>query len=82
MFNSIAEVLSYLDNHDPSAAALARRRYECLAPWSNEPAAYGREALSRGYAMCEEPVTRVLVDFPPNGFKPPASSRFASANLF
>ncbi|AXI55091.1 Amidophosphoribosyltransferase (plasmid) [Pseudoseohaeicola sp. NH-UV-7] len=62
MFNSIAEVLSYLDNHDPSAAALARRRYECLAPWSNEPAAYGREALSRGYAMCEEPVTRVLVD--------------------
>ncbi|PPB80035.1 erythromycin esterase-like protein [Albidovulum inexpectatum] len=62
MFNSIAEVLAYLDRHDPEAAAMARRRYACLAPWSREPAAYGRESLSRGYAMCEEPVTRVLVD--------------------
>ncbi|SEF76371.1 erythromycin esterase family protein [Jhaorihella thermophila] len=62
MFNSIHEVLAYLDRHDPQAAAQARRRYGCLAPWSREPAAYGRAALSRGHAMCEEPVTRVLVD--------------------
>ena len=26
MFNSIAEVLAYLDAHDPEAASLARRR--------------------------------------------------------
>ncbi|MDJ0640390.1 MAG: erythromycin esterase family protein [Paracoccaceae bacterium] len=62
MFNSMAEVLAYLDAHDPEAASLARRRYGCLAPWSNEPAAYGREVLSRGHAFCEEGVTRVLVD--------------------
>ncbi|MCL5778351.1 erythromycin esterase family protein [Limibaculum sp. FT325] len=62
MFNSIAEVLAYLDAHDPAAAVQARRRYGCLVPWSNEPAAYGRVSLSRGHALCEEPVTRVLVD--------------------
>lgn len=62
MFTSISEVLSYLDQVDPEAAAVARQRYGCLAPWSNEPAAYGRAALTRGYAMCEEPVVRVLVD--------------------
>lgn len=62
MFNSIAEVLAYLDAHDPAPAAAARRRYGCLAPWANEPAAYGRAALTRGHALCEEAVTRVLVD--------------------
>lgn len=62
MFNSISEVLAYLDAHDPSAAATARRHYSCLAPWANEPAAYGRVALTRGHALCEEPVMRVLVD--------------------
>lgn len=62
MFNSIAEVLAYLDAHDPAASLRARRRYSCLAPWSNEPAAYGRQAISRGHAFCEEDVTQVLVD--------------------
>jgi erythromycin esterase-like protein/dienelactone hydrolase len=62
MFNSIAEVLAYLDAHDPAAAAGARRRYGCLAPWANEPAAYGRAALTQGHALCEEAVLRVLVD--------------------
>jgi len=62
MTASIAAVLSYLDSVDPEAAAIARRRYACLEPWSREPAAYGREALTQGYAMCEEPVTQSLMD--------------------
>jgi putative phosphoribosyl transferase len=62
MFNSMAEVLAYLDAHDPAAATATRRHYGCLAPWANEPAAYGRAALTRGHALCEEPVTRALVD--------------------
>lgn len=61
MHASIAAVLSYLDAVDPKAAAEARARYACLSPWSREPAAYGRTALSRGYAMCENPVTQNLV---------------------
>ena len=59
---SIAAVLKYLDRVDPSAAEAARARYACLSPWLREPAAYGRAALSEGYAMCEQPVTRILID--------------------
>jgi erythromycin esterase-like protein len=59
---SIAAVLNYLDRVDPKAAEAARARYACLSPWSREPAAYGRAALSEGYALCEQPVTRILVD--------------------
>ena len=59
---SIAAVLEYLDRVDPKAAEAARARYACLSPWSREPAAYGRAALSEGYALCEQPVTRILVD--------------------
>ncbi|WP_439154196.1 erythromycin esterase family protein [Yoonia sp.] len=59
---AIAEVLRYLDRVDSAAADIARSRYGCLTPWSREPAAYGRAALTKGYAMCEKPVIDMLVD--------------------
>lgn len=59
---SMAAVLDYLDKVDPAAAAEARERYACLAPWSRQPAAYGRDALNRGYALCEGPVLDILRD--------------------
>jgi protein-L-isoaspartate(D-aspartate) O-methyltransferase len=59
---SIEAVLGYLDKVDPEAAAVARHRYGCLAPWRAEPARYGHMALSRGYAVCEKPVAEALVD--------------------
>ena len=59
---SMAAVLNYLDKVDPGAAAEARRRYACLTPWNTEPAAYGRAALDKGYAICEAPVVSILVD--------------------
>jgi erythromycin esterase-like protein/predicted phosphoribosyltransferase/predicted alpha/beta-hydrolase family hydrolase len=62
MTASIVAVLAYLDRVDPGAAREARIRYACLAPWSREFAAYGRASLSKGYALCEAPVTRILVD--------------------
>jgi putative phosphoribosyl transferase len=62
MTASMDAVLRYLDRVDPEAAATARARYGCLAPWSREPAAYGKLALTEGYARCEKPVTRILVD--------------------
>jgi protein-L-isoaspartate(D-aspartate) O-methyltransferase len=58
---SIEAVLDYLDRVDPEAAKAARERYGCLAPWRAEPARYGRMALSRGYAVCEKPVTDALL---------------------
>jgi protein-L-isoaspartate(D-aspartate) O-methyltransferase len=58
--SSIHAVLEYLDRVDPEAAAVARRRYGCLMPWSREPAQYGRMALSVGYAPCEKAVVQTL----------------------
>jgi protein-L-isoaspartate(D-aspartate) O-methyltransferase len=57
---SIRAVVDYLDRVDPDAAAVARRRYGCLAPWASEPAGYGRMALTQGYALCERAVTDML----------------------
>jgi protein-L-isoaspartate(D-aspartate) O-methyltransferase len=59
---SIEAVLAYLDKVDPQAARIARERYGCLVPWRAEPARYGHMALSRGYAICEKPVSDVLTD--------------------
>ena len=59
---SIEAVLLYLDKVDPEAARVARERYGCLAPWRAEPVRYGRMSLSRGYALCEKPVTDALLD--------------------
>lgn len=54
---SIGAVLDYLDNTDPEAAVVARRRYGCLEPWTGQPAAYGRLAGS-GYHGCEQAVVQ------------------------
>ena len=43
---SIEAVLSYLDQVDPEAAKIARRRYGCLTPWQDEPEVYGYGVLS------------------------------------
>jgi erythromycin esterase-like protein len=59
---SIEAVLLYLDRIDPESARIARERYGCLTPWRSDPVRYGRMALSRGYAVCEKPVTDALLD--------------------
>lgn len=58
--SSIRAVLDYLDETDPEAAEVARERYGCLTPWSHAPQAYGRMALSAGYAPCERAVVQTL----------------------
>ena len=62
MSASMEAVLGYLDQVDPEAAAVARRRYGCLAPWAETPKVYGRMALTHGHAFCEEGVIKVLRD--------------------
>jgi erythromycin esterase-like protein len=57
---SIRAVIDYLDDVDPEAARVARARYGCLTPWSADPAAYGRMAITEGYARCEAPVVQML----------------------
>jgi protein-L-isoaspartate(D-aspartate) O-methyltransferase len=59
---SMQAVIDYLDETDPTLAAEARERYACLAPFSRNPAAYGRLAMSAGYAFCEDQVVAMLTD--------------------
>ncbi|HEX8193196.1 MAG TPA: protein-L-isoaspartate(D-aspartate) O-methyltransferase [Allosphingosinicella sp.] len=60
MGGSIRAVIDYLDEVDPEAAAVARERYGCLAPWRDDPQGYGRMAISEGYARCEAQVMQML----------------------
>jgi erythromycin esterase-like protein len=59
---SIRAVIDFLDEADPETAKVARERYGCLAPWSRDPARYGRMALSEGYGRCEVGVVQMLRD--------------------
>jgi erythromycin esterase-like protein len=59
---SMEAVIGYLDDHDPAAAARARRRYECLQPYSGESAAYGQAVLLGVSESCRRHVLRELVE--------------------
>ncbi len=59
---SMRAVIDYLDAVDPAAARLARERYGCLEPWSGDPAAYGRMAVTEGYGRCEAGAVRMLAE--------------------
>jgi protein-L-isoaspartate(D-aspartate) O-methyltransferase len=62
LHTSIRAVLAYLDDADAEAAAVARARYGCLAPWEHDPAAYGAAALRGGFEGCAEEVAGMLAD--------------------
>jgi protein-L-isoaspartate(D-aspartate) O-methyltransferase len=57
---SMRAVIDFLDEADPKAARVARERYGCLQPWSRDPAAYGRMAITEGYGHCESGVVQML----------------------
>jgi protein-L-isoaspartate(D-aspartate) O-methyltransferase len=59
---SMRAVIDYLETVDPKLAEEARRRYQCLAPFSRDPAAYGRLVMSSGYAFCEDEAVAMLTD--------------------
>lgn len=60
LYNSIRQVLDYLDDVDSAAAAVARERYGCLTPWQADPVTYGRAALTGHYRTCESDVAVML----------------------
>lgn len=59
---SIEAVLDYLESVDPPTAEVARLRYGCLSPWTDDPALYGRLVLTRQYKSCEESALAMLKD--------------------
>jgi len=60
MNGSMRAVIDFLDKEDPEAAKVARRRYGCLEPWADHPAAYGRMAVLEGYARCQAGVMAMM----------------------
>ena len=58
--SSMRAVIDYLERVDPAAADDAREHYACLSPFSREPQAYGRLAMSHGYAFCEAGAVEML----------------------
>jgi protein-L-isoaspartate(D-aspartate) O-methyltransferase len=62
LYTSASAVIAYLEQVDPEAAKVARRRYGCLTPWERDPAAYGRAALTDRYRSCEDQIVAVLRD--------------------
>ena len=59
---SMRAVIDFLEQADPELARIAHRRYGCLDPWAEDPAAYGRHSLTEGYARCEVGVVQMLKD--------------------
>ena len=57
---SMRAVIDFLEGEDPDAAKIAKQRYGCLEPWSDNPAAYGRMALFGNYERCEVQVNQML----------------------
>jgi erythromycin esterase-like protein len=52
-------VAAHLSNVEPEASALARRNYECLRPYREDPTDYASAALRPGFTSCEEEVSAV-----------------------
>lgn len=60
LYTSVHEVLSYLRKVDQDLERMAAERYACLAPFSGDPALYGRAVTSERYEACEDDVTNLL----------------------
>jgi erythromycin esterase-like protein len=59
---SMEAVVAYLEEVDPPAAARARRRYECLHPFSADSAGYGEAVLLGASEPCRRRVLEQLVE--------------------
>ena len=62
LFNSAQATIDYLETVDADLARIARERYGCLSPWGDDPAAYGRAAITGAYRDCEDEVVAMLAD--------------------
>jgi len=59
---SMEAVVTYLEQVDPAGAARARRRYECLHPYSKDSAGYGEAVLLGVSEPCRRRVLEQLVE--------------------
>ncbi|MGO9319545.1 MAG: erythromycin esterase family protein [Solirubrobacteraceae bacterium] len=59
---SMEAVVAYLEEVDPAGATRARRRYECLHPFSGDSAGYGQAVLLGVSEPCRRRVLEQLVE--------------------
>ena len=59
---SMEAVIAYLEEVDPAAATRARRRYECLHPFSRDSSSYGQAVLLGVSEPCRTRVLEQLVE--------------------
>jgi erythromycin esterase-like protein len=59
---SMEAVVAYLEEVDPDAASRARRRYECLHPFSQDSTGYGQAVLLGVSEPCRRRVLEQLVE--------------------
>ena len=59
---SMEAVIAYLEQVDPAAASRARRRYECLHPFSQDSSGYGQAVLLGVSEPCRRRVLEQLVE--------------------
>lgn len=62
MYDSVSEVIRYLDRADPHLAQQARAQYSCLQEWRPFASDYGRDVLRGLHPGCEDEVVQVLKD--------------------
>ena len=61
LYSSARAVIAYLEKVDPAQAAMARRRYGCLAG-AGEPQTYGYQVAFKLRRSCEDEVIDQLID--------------------
>ncbi|MFD1873731.1 erythromycin esterase family protein [Hymenobacter bucti] len=61
LWESLQEVLRYVEQQGDGAVAAAHRAFECFEPYSDDPQAYAR-AIAFVSKDCEAEVTRLLAD--------------------
>ena len=66
--SSMRAVIDFLEREDPEAAKIARRRYGCLEPWAEQPAAYGHLTMFKGYERCQVQVVEMMRDLSQRNF--------------
>jgi erythromycin esterase-like protein len=62
LYPSQEDVIAYLSRVDPAAAARARTRYACFAPYGRDPQRYGGEAALSPAASCATQAAEQLAE--------------------
>jgi erythromycin esterase-like protein len=83
LFDSIAEVIAYLEKIDPEAAKRARFRYSCFEDFAEDTQAYGYAAHFNISHSCEREVIQQLLELQQRTYaKHPIQSRLAADEFF